>query len=72
MKNLIYLSLLIIFAVASSCTKEEEVYTGSIQGIVTVSGTNNPLSGVQVSIVNTGTSTTTGSEGLFMFTNLEA
>lgn len=72
MKNLIYLSLLIIFAVASSCTKEEEVYTGSIQGIVTVSGTNNPLSGVQVSIVNTGTSTTTGSDGQFMFTNLEA
>lgn len=73
MKHIFYLSLLMIFALATtSCAEEEEVYTGSIQGIVTESGTTNPLSGVQVSIVNTGTSTTTGSDGQFMFTDIEA
>ena len=62
-----------IFSLAvASCAEDEEVYTGSIQGIVTESGTTNPLSGVQVSIVNTGTSTTTGSDGQFMFTDIEA
>lgn len=73
MKHIFYLSILMIFALATtSCAEEEEVYTGSIQGIVTESGTTNPLSGVQVSIVNTGTSTTTGSDGQFMFTDIEA
>ena len=73
MKHIFYLSLLMIFSLAvASCAEDEEVYTGSIQGIVTESGTTNPLSGVQVSIVNTGTSTTTGSDGQFMFTDIEA
>ena len=73
MKHIFYLSILMIFAMATvSCAEEEEVYTGSIQGIVTESGTTNPLSGVQVNIVNTGTSTTTGSDGQFMFTDIEA
>lgn len=55
-----------------ACTEEERDYTGSIQGIVTESGTTTPLSGVQVSLVNLGNSTTTGSDGQFHFNNIEA
>ena len=55
-----------------SCTEEERDYTGNIQGIVTESGTTTPLSGVQVNVVNQGTSTTTGSDGQFRFSNIEA
>lgn len=71
MKRTIYLfAFLAVLLVA--CTEEERDYTGSIQGIVTESGTTTPLSGVQVSVVNQGTSTTTGSDGQFRFNNVEA
>lgn len=72
MKQTIYLFALLAALVVASCTEEERDYTGSIQGIVTESGTTTPLSGVQVSVVNLGTSTTTGSDGQFRFNNVEA
>lgn len=71
MKRTIYLFVLLA-ALVVACTEEERDYTGSIQGIVTESGTTTPLSGVQVSVVNLGTSTTTGSDGQFRFNNVEA
>lgn len=71
MKRTIYLFALLA-ALLVACTEEERDYTGSIQGIVTESGTTTPLSGVQVSVVNQGTSTTTGSDGQFRFNNVEA
>lgn len=71
MKQIAY--FIAIFALLIfSCTEEERDYTGNIQGIVTESGTTTPLSGVQVSVVNLGTSTTTGSDGQFHFSNVEA
>lgn len=72
MKQTIYLFALLAALVVASCTEEERDYTGSIQGIVTESGTTTPLSGVQVSVVNLGTSTTTGSDGQFHFNKVEA
>ena len=71
MKRTIYLFALLA-ALLVTCTEEERDYTGSIQGIVTESGTTTPLSGVQVSVVNQGTSTTTGSDGQFRFNSVEA
>ena len=71
MKRTIYLFALLA-ALLVACTEEERDYTGSIQGIVTESGTTTPLSSVQVSVVNQGTSTTTGSDGQFRFNNVEA
>ncbi|HJF91546.1 MAG TPA: carboxypeptidase regulatory-like domain-containing protein [Mediterranea massiliensis] len=71
MKQTIYLFALLA-ALIVACTEEERDYTGNIQGIVTESGTTTPLSGVQVSVVNLGTSTTTGSDGQFRFNNVEA
>lgn len=71
MKRTIYLFALLA-ALIVACTEEERDYTGNIQGIVTESGTTTPLSGVQVSVVNLGTSTTTGSDGQFRFNNVEA
>lgn len=72
MKQTIYLFALLAALAVASCTEEERDYTGSIQGIVTESGTTTPLSGVQVSVVNLGTSTTTGSDGQFHFNKVEA
>lgn len=69
-QTIFYFALLT--ALIMSCTEEERDYTGNIQGIVTESGTTTPLSGVQVSVVNLGTSTTTGSDGQFRFNSIEA
>ena len=71
MKRIINFFIIISLFLAS-CTEEERDYTGNIQGIVTESGTTNPISGVQVSVVDLGASTTTGSDGQFRFSDLEA
>lgn len=68
----IVLGLLGIMAI-SSCTEDPEITTGTITGIVTESsGGTEPLGGVTVAIASTGQSTTTGSNGAFTFTNLQA
>ena len=73
MKTFKYLFLALFCLIVTSCTKDPEVLTGDIVGLVTEknSGTT-PLSGVQVSIVSSGLSTSTGSDGKFSFTQLEA
>lgn len=73
MKTFKCLCLALFCLILASCTKEPEVLTGDIVGLVTErdSGTT-PLSGVQVSIVSSGISTSTGSDGKFSFTQLEA
>lgn len=73
MKTFKYLFLALFCLIVASCTKDPEVLTGDIVGLVTEknSGTT-PLSGVQVSIVSSGLSTSTGSDGKFSFTQLEA
>lgn len=74
MKKIIFLFWLILGALSLySCTEEEEITQGDIVGVVTdaVNGTQ-PLSGVQVSILPNGGSTSTGSDGKFSFPKLEA
>lgn len=71
MKSIVYFLILFVLFF-SSCTEDVREYTGNIQGIVTESGTTNPISGVQVSVVNLGTSTTTGGDGQFRFSDVEA
>lgn len=68
------LSLAIIMTLSLiACTEDPEITTGSISGTVTTSaGGIEPLSGVTVSILSSGQSTTTGSNGAFTFTNLQA
>ena len=70
MKHLYYLISFLI--VATACTKDPEVMTGNILGIVTESGNGtSPLSGVNVNITSNGLSATTGSTGQFSFRDLE-
>lgn len=74
MKKIFFLFWLILGALSlSSCTEEEEITQGDIVGVVTdaANGTQ-PLSGVQVSILPNGASTSTGSDGKFSFPKLEA
>lgn len=70
MKHLYYLISFLI--IVTACTKDPEVMTGNILGIVTESrnGTS-PLSGVNVNITSNGMSTTTGNTGQFSFRDLE-
>ena len=75
MKTLIrLLSMAIVMTLSlTACTEDPEITTGSIAGTVTSSsGGTEPLSGVTVSILSSGQSTTTGSDGAFTFTNLQA
>lgn len=70
MKRFLYFISLCM--IVTACTKEPENLTGNILGIVTESGSGTtPLSGVSVSIVSSGVSTSTGSTGQFSFNNLE-
>lgn len=74
MKKIFFLFWLILGALSlSSCTEEEEITQGDIVGVVTdaANGTQ-PLSGVQVSILPNGASTSTGSDGKFSFPKLGA
>lgn len=74
MKKIVFLFWLVLGALSlSSCTEEEEITQGDIVGVVTdaANGTQ-PLSGVQVSILPNGGSTSTGSDGKFSFPKLEA
>jgi len=64
--------LLTSLMLLSSCTEDPEISTGSISGFVTESkGGTEPISGVTVAILSTGQSTTTGSDGAFVFNNLQ-
>ncbi|MCR5018984.1 MAG: carboxypeptidase-like regulatory domain-containing protein [Bacteroidales bacterium] len=67
-----YFHLLMLLLITSSCGEEPVLHTfGSISGIVQDARTNSPLSGVSVSITPLGYAQVTGSDGLFIFDNLE-
>ncbi len=71
--NIKLLSLLLItFLLTISCTEDPEESTGKISGTVTAAPQGiEPLSGVTVSIPATGQSTTTGSNGAFLFNDMQ-
>ena len=72
MKRINYLLVTLFALFIVSCTEEVRNYSGNIQGIVTEAGTTKPLSGVQVSVVDLGTSSTTGSDGQFLIKDIDA
>ena len=56
----------------SSCAKDEEVMTGTINGIVSdYTNANSPIAGATVTLSSKGLTKTTGSDGRFEFTDLE-
>lgn len=67
----LFLTLLAAFSL-TACTEDPEDAVGTITGYVTKapSGTE-PVAGVTVSILSTGQSTTTGSNGAFLFTDMQ-
>ncbi|MDE5880942.1 MAG: carboxypeptidase regulatory-like domain-containing protein, partial [Muribaculaceae bacterium] len=74
MKRFTYILTFLMLAVIpfTACTEDPEESTGSISGYVTGSSNgSDPLSGVSVSILSTGQSTTTGSDGTFVFRDMQ-
>lgn len=56
-----------------SCTKDEEVTTGIITGVITdITNANEPIAGATVTVSPTGLSKTTGSDGRYEFPETEA
>ena len=56
----------------SHCTKDEEVMTGTIAGMVTdMTSANTAIAGATVTLSPTGLSLTTGSDGRYEFTEIE-
>lgn len=67
-KFLLFLSsILLIFG---SCTKDEEVMTGIITGIVT-NANNTNISGASVTLNPLGITKATGSDGIYNFESVE-
>ena len=64
---------LMAFIVAVSCTEsiDEHSITGGIAGVVADKTTGEPVPTVNVKLQETGNSTVTGSDGSFLFNNLE-
>lgn len=74
MKRFTYILTFLMLAVMpfTACTEDPEESTGSISGYVTGSSNgSDPLSGVSVSILTTGQSTTTGNDGTFVFRDMQ-
>lgn len=72
MKKQLFLSLLLIASTAIwfGCKDKEEEYTGSISGIVTDFATGEPVKNVNVKLNPNGATTLTGTDGSFMFLEL--
>lgn len=71
MKRFYYFFLLFLVFFASSCEKVKEPLTGSIYGTVNDKATGDPIFNVNVKLVESSESITTGSDGVFEFHNLE-
>lgn len=73
MKRVLLLFFLVIGLLTAgvSCTKDVIDTTGDLAGTVTDAKTNEPLSGVSISIAPTGATRSTGSDGKFEFKDLE-
>ena len=73
MKNLFNIILgMAVLLCLSTCTKDEEVMTGTITGLVTdMTNANTAIAGATVTLSPTGLSKTTGSDGRYEFTEVE-
>ena len=70
-KNILYLLILSTLILLGACVKDIDVFTGNILGKVTDAKTGEPLKGVSIAITPTGSTKTTGSDGVFEFLDLE-
>lgn len=68
---LLYFLSVVLLASGVSCTKDIIDTTGNLTGTVTDAKTNEPLSGVSISISPSGTTRSTGADGKFEFRDLE-
>ncbi len=70
-KSVRFFYMLLSILMLGACAKDEEVFTGNILGKVTDAITGEVLQGVTVTIIPSGISRTTGSDGYFEFRDLE-
>ena len=70
-KSIKFLIMLFAVLMSWSCAKDIEVFTGNIMGKVTDAETGEVLHGVNVTILPSGISHTTGSDGHYEFLDLE-
>ena len=67
------LSAFAVFLVFTGCTKDEENLNGTIAGLVTeTANANAPIAGASITLNTKGITKTTGSDGRYEFTDLEA
>jgi hypothetical protein len=69
LRNLIFL---LNFIVIISCSKEDKIMTGGLNGIVTNKVTGEPISGVNLTLSPGGLSKTNGNDGRYEFQQIEA
>ncbi len=70
MKKILFLCLMALPLLISSCSKDEYDSFGTLYGVVTDTNTGDPLGNVTVTLSPGGVSKLTGSNGLFEFEEL--
>ncbi|MDR0414251.1 MAG: carboxypeptidase-like regulatory domain-containing protein [Prevotellaceae bacterium] len=63
---------MLLSVACSSCSEDEISLYATLYGVVTDTETNEPVSGVAVTLSPGGRSHTTGSDGAYEFANLDA
>lgn len=72
MKKILYLTVFLFGAVAAGCSEDETPSFGGIYGIVSDAETGEPIRSAYVVVSPGNSSTVTGSDGHFEFTDLES
>ena len=71
-KTIALMTFLLGIILISSCSKDEDVMTGTISGLVSdYAYANTPVAGASITLTGKGITKTTGSDGRFEFTNIE-
>ena len=71
-KTIALMTFLLGIILISSCSKDEDVMTGTISGIVSdYAYANTPVAGASITLNGKGITKTTGSDGRFEFTDIE-
>ena len=71
-KTIAWMACLLGIILISSCSKDEDVMTGTISGFVSdYAGANTPIAGASITLNGKGITKVTGSDGRFEFTDLE-
>ena len=65
-----FFGIAILFGLFQSCDSKDQEITGGIYGVVTDKATGEPIKSAGVTLSPNGSTTVTGSDGHFEFTNL--